>query len=190
MQALTASNCELQEAYKEKSRKCRNWEKMCKALKAQPQAVHRQYPSPSGSTASVSIMNASMHAPSHQGHTASHQGSTIGVASPFGRMIARPVMRPSYQPSGAVTTHSMHAQPSSMMRPHNQVMMRPDTPGHVKRPAIGVFDRFQRPQVPVMAQRPVVQAVPTSRQRIIRPKTPLQLTQRAGFIAKRPNFQM
>ncbi|KAF1790713.1 Zinc finger, RING-type, conserved site [Phytophthora cactorum] len=48
MQALTTSNDELREAYKEKSRKCRNWEKMCKTLKAQPST--RQFPSPTRST--------------------------------------------------------------------------------------------------------------------------------------------
>ncbi|KAE9098933.1 hypothetical protein PF010_g15369 [Phytophthora fragariae] len=48
MQALTTSNDELREAYKEKSRKCRNWEKMCKTLKSQPNA--RQFPSPTRST--------------------------------------------------------------------------------------------------------------------------------------------
>ncbi|KAJ8518657.1 hypothetical protein ON010_g18180 [Phytophthora cinnamomi] len=119
MQALTTSNDELREAYKEKSRKCRNWEKMCKTLKAQPSA--RQFPSPTRST---------MGMPQQEG------SALVTQASQFSRPSMRPMVRP-YAVDGS----------SSSMRNPMASMGRPETPRAIQRPNVGMFERFSRPQI-------------------------------------------
>ncbi|KAG6612625.1 cyclin b1 interacting protein 1 [Phytophthora cinnamomi] len=160
MQALTTSNDELREAYKEKSRKCRNWEKMCKTLKAQPSA--RQFPSPTRST---------MGMPQQEG------SALVTQASQFSRPSMRPMVRP-YAVDGS----------SSSMRNPMASMGRPETPRAIQRPNVGMFERFSRPQIGGPS-RPI-QPLGGPRTRIVRPKTPLQASQRVGFISKRPTFRM
>ncbi|KAF0685663.1 Aste57867_22499 [Aphanomyces stellatus] len=77
---LTTSNDDLREAYKDKSRKCRNWEKMVKALKSQNQPPGQRVMSaqPSGR---LPLTNAS---PKFANTIASH---------------SKPVARPSYASS-------------------------------------------------------------------------------------------
>ncbi|KAF1317088.1 hypothetical protein FI667_g15007, partial [Globisporangium splendens] len=101
MQSLTTSNEELREAYKEKSRKCRNWEKMYKALKGQ--SANRQYPSP-GSTVSA--------APPMMRSENNREGQSPAFA-------ARPLVRPYISSS-----QMMRPQLSSMPRPESPVQQR------------------------------------------------------------------
>ncbi|CAH0494029.1 unnamed protein product [Peronospora farinosa] len=161
MQTLTNSNDELREAYKEKSRKCRNWEKMCKTLKAQPGA--RQFPSPTRST--MGMM--------HQ-----EGGTLVSQASQFNR----PAMRPMGRSYAVDTSSSSTRNPMASMGGQ-------ETPRMIQRPNVGMFDRFSRPQIEG-SLRPSVQPIGGSRTRIMRPKTPLQPSQRAGFLSKRPTFRM
>ncbi|KAE9331609.1 hypothetical protein PF008_g15341 [Phytophthora fragariae] len=160
MQALTTSNDELREAYKEKSRKCRNWEKMCKTLKSQPNA--RQFPSPTRST---------MGMPQQEG------GTLVTQASQFSRPSMRPMAR----------TYAVDGSSSSMRNPMAN-MGRPETPRAIQRPNVGMFERFSRPQIGG-SSRPI-QPLGGQRNRIVRPKTPLQASQRVGFLSKRPTFRM
>ncbi|KAL4110725.1 hypothetical protein PRIC1_002414 [Phytophthora ramorum] len=162
MQALTTSNDELREAYKEKARKCRNWEKMCKTLKAQPNA--RQFPSPTRSTMGIPQQNG---------------GTLVAQASQF----SRPAMRPM-----AARPYAVDPSNSSMRNPMAN-MGRPETPRTIQRPNVGMFERFARPQIGG-SSRPSVQQLGGSRTRIMRPKTPLQASQRVGYLSKRPTFRM
>ncbi|CAH0516390.1 unnamed protein product [Peronospora belbahrii] len=164
MQALTTSNDELREAYKEKSRKCRNWEKMCKTLKSQSSNV-RQFPSPTRST--MGMM--------HQGEG----GALVTQASQF----SRPSMRPMARPYMGDTSNSSTSRNPMMS------MGRPETPRAIQRPNIGMFDRFSRPQIGG-SSRSSVQPMGGSRAQIMRPKTPLHASQRVGFLSKRPTFRM
>ncbi|CAI5740067.1 unnamed protein product [Hyaloperonospora brassicae] len=161
MQALKGSNDELREAYKEKSRKCRNWEKMCKTLKSQ--SGSRQFPSPTRSTMGML----------HQ-----EGGPLVSQASQF----SRPSMRPTARP------YAGDAPSSSMRNPMGNMGIS-EAPRAIQRPNVGMFDHFARPQIGGPLRAPV-QPLGGSRTRIVRPKTPLQASQRASFISKRPTFRM
>ncbi|KAL7680683.1 putative Zinc finger, RING-type [Plasmopara halstedii] len=161
MQALTASNDELREAsaYKEKSRKCRNWEKMCKTLKAHPSA--RQFPSPTRSTMEG------------MGMQQQNGASLVTQTSQFNRPSLRPTAR----------SYAVNA-PAPSMRNSMANMERLESPRVSQRSNIGLFDRFSRPHIGG-ATRLCVQPLGGSRNRILRPKTPLQDSQRVGFLSKR-----
>ncbi|KAF4146918.1 zinc-RING finger domain [Phytophthora infestans] len=164
MQALTTSNDELREAYKEKSRKCRNWEKMCKTLKAQPST--RQFPSPTRSTMGGISMQQQ------------DGGALVTQANQFNRPSMRSMGR----------AYAVDASTSSM-RNSMANMGGPETPRTIQRPNVGMFDRFARPQIGV-SSRPSVQPLGGPRTRVVRPKTPVQASQRMGFLSKRPTFRM
>ncbi|CEG40684.1 cyclin b1 interacting protein 1 [Plasmopara halstedii] len=164
MQALTASNDELREAYKEKSRKCRNWEKMCKTLKAHPSA--RQFPSPTRSTMEG------------MGMQQQNGASLVTQTSQFNRPSLRPTAR----------SYAVNA-PAPSMRNSMANMERLESPRVSQRSNIGLFDRFSRPHIGG-ATRLCVQPLGGSRNRILRPKTPLQDSQRVGFLSKRPTFRI
>ncbi|KAK1932590.1 hypothetical protein P3T76_012174 [Phytophthora citrophthora] len=132
MQALTTSNEELREAYKEKSRKCRNWEKMASfrllylegaLLSDSSQPSVRQFPSPTRSTM----------APMHMQQ---QEEPHIAQASQF----SRPSMRPLARPYPGET-------PNPSMRNTMLSMGRPKTPRQTQRPNVGIFERFSRPQL-------------------------------------------
>ncbi|KAF0733048.1 hypothetical protein Ae201684_009872 [Aphanomyces euteiches] len=89
---LSASNEELKEAYKDKSRKCRNWEKMVKSLKAQNQGPGQRVmsaqpsgrlPLPNGSpkfaNTFASNTNSKGTSRSHYPTATSNQGLTFGL---------------------------------------------------------------------------------------------------------------
>ncbi|TDH73600.1 hypothetical protein CCR75_008454 [Bremia lactucae] len=122
MQTLTTSNDELREAYKEKSRKCRNWEKMCKTLKGQRNA--RQFSSPPRST----IEGAGV---------GQHNG---GALIPKATHFSRPSMRPLAK-NNAIDASS----PSMRISMANS--NRLGTPHLSQRPNAGMFDRFLRPPI-------------------------------------------
>ncbi|ETL83017.1 hypothetical protein L917_16945, partial [Phytophthora nicotianae] len=116
MQALTASNDELREAYKEKSRKCRNWEKMCKTLKAQQST--RQFPSPTRST-----MGGGLSVQQQDG------GALVTQANQFSRPSMRSMGRP----------YAVDAS-SSSMRNSMANMGGQETPRTIQRPNVGMGD--------------------------------------------------
>lgn len=131
----------------------------CKALKAQTNS--RQYPSPGGSTSSTMIAG---------------ESSLVAQSPQFARAITRPIARP-YGNAASV----------ALMRPQFGSIGHPETPGVVKqRPSGGMFDRFSRHQSNNTGiNRPAIQPIPTNRSRIMRPKTPLQTSQRPSFAPSR-----
>nr|CCA20431.1 AlNc14C94G5794 [Albugo laibachii Nc14] len=159
MESLTSSNEELREAYREKARKCRNWEKMFKALKAQH--TTRGAPSPTSSSAS---MNQSMRPESNAFGT---------LPAQFAHSISRPL------------SYTSEKSPGMLLRPQVASLRRPETPNAVRqRPNRPILERFSRSNSAY--QQP--HSVPSSRPHVIRPKTPIQLTQRSAFVQKRPIF--
>ncbi|KAL0591672.1 hypothetical protein ABG067_000814 [Albugo candida] len=119
MESLTSSNEELREAYREKARKCRNWEKMCKALKAQH--TTRGAPSPSSSSASM-------------GHTIRPESNAYGtLPAQFARSISRPL------------SYTSEKSPGMLLRPQVAPLRRPETPNIVRqRPNRPILERVPR----------------------------------------------
>ncbi|OWY95362.1 hypothetical protein PHMEG_00034657, partial [Phytophthora megakarya] len=109
MQVLTTSNDELREAYKEKSRKCRNWEKMCKSLKSQPSI--RGQGSPTRST---------------MGGMGMQQQDDNNITIPT-TQFTRPSMRPMAR------SYGVDGSSSSMRNPMGN-MGRAESPRTIQRP--------------------------------------------------------
>jgi hypothetical protein len=120
-------------------------------------------------------------------------GALVAQASQFSRPSMRPIARP-YAVDGS----------SSSLRNPMQNIGEHDTPRGIQRPNVGMFERFARPQIGALCStslflywvsntfmdlgvpsRPSVQPLGGSRTRITRPKTPLQASQRTGFLSKR-----